>query len=97
MLVLVLVSYGDGLLDSPSPQARRLPLVGFLRLIFFSHPQLDDTPSILNFASEYAISKTQENQEKLELNRTHILVCDDVSLLGENIHKSTIKTRKLKR
>jgi hypothetical protein len=44
---------------------------------------------LLNFASEYAIGKVQENQVGLKLNGTHQqLVCDDVdvSLLRDNIN-----------
>jgi hypothetical protein len=49
------------------------------------------SPLLFNFALEYVIRKTQENQVGLKLNGTHHLLayCDDVNLLGDDI--DTIK------
>jgi hypothetical protein len=49
------------------------------------------SPLLFNFVLEYAISKVQEKQVGLKLNRTHQLLAyaDDVILLRYNIH--TIK------
>jgi hypothetical protein len=47
-----------------------------------------DTPMLLNFASEYANRKVQENQVGLKLNGIHWLLpyVDDVNQLGDNRH-----------
>jgi hypothetical protein len=48
-------------------------------------------PLFFNFASQYTITKDQENQVGLELNWTHHLLvyADDVNLLGDS--EDTIK------
>jgi hypothetical protein len=44
------------------------------------------SPLLFNFALEYAITKVQENQVGLKLNRTHQLLvyADDANLLDDN-------------
>jgi len=51
---------------------------------------------LLNFPLEYAIRKVKENQEGIELHRTHKLLfhADDVSILSANIN-TIKKTQKL--
>jgi len=53
------------------------------------------SPLLLNFASEYAIRKVQENRKLLEMNGTHqLLLCaDDITILGENM--KTLKKNRI--
>jgi hypothetical protein len=48
---------------------------------------------VFNFVLQYAITKLQENYEKMEMNRTEqfLVYADDVNLFGEYIN--TIKTK----
>jgi hypothetical protein len=50
-------------------------------------------PLLFNFALDYTIKRTEEKQERLELNGTHQLLvsADDVNLLRENMGLNTIK------
>jgi hypothetical protein len=49
------------------------------------------SPLLFNFALKFAIRKIQENEVRLELNGTHLLLvyADDSNLLGNSVH--TIK------
>jgi hypothetical protein len=44
------------------------------------------SPLLFNFVLEYDIRKVQENEERMELSRTHQLMvqADEVNLLGKN-------------
>jgi hypothetical protein len=55
------------------------------------------SPSLFNFALEYAIRKIQESQIVLILKGTHqLLAYADVNLLGDNIDTTVLrKTQKL--
>jgi hypothetical protein len=46
------------------------------------------SPTLFNFASEYAIKMVQGNQDALKLNGTHQLLAyaDDVNILGRSVH-----------
>jgi hypothetical protein len=46
------------------------------------------SPSLLNFALEYAIRRVQINQDGLKLNGTHQLLVyvDDVNIMGGSVH-----------
>jgi hypothetical protein len=52
---------------------------------------------LFNFALEYAITRVQENQEGLKMNRTHQLLAyaDYVNIVGENIDTMEEKTEAL--
>jgi hypothetical protein len=45
------------------------------------------SPLLFNFSLEYAIRMVQDNQVRLKLNGTHLLLAsaNDVNLLGDNI------------
>jgi hypothetical protein len=45
-------------------------------------------PLLFNFALEFSIREAEENQERLELSRTHQLLvyADDVNMLVKNIN-----------
>lgn len=52
------------------------------------------SPSLFNFAPEYAIRKVQENQEGFKLNGPHrlLIYAGVVNEVGDNINTTNVKT-----
>jgi hypothetical protein len=68
-------------------------LTTFLTKLFETGEAL--SPSILNFALEYAVERVQANQKGFKLNGTHQLLvyANDVNILGEIISRVPANTQ----